>query len=117
MVEPKIVSQHQFASLDDFIKNNNNFYARLVVDSACTKIGRDDWPVYERFNHDFPELAAELREKMTMLNYRDAMGSDETWREIFPWDKLWEAYKIMSNLVYLDDPEVKGENDSDFLTR
>ena len=117
MEKPKIVPQRQFASLRDFIDRNNNFYGRIVVDSACSMITDErvgDWPCYTRFVEIAPELALELRQEMTMQNYGRAHR--EPWEDIFPWTKVWEAYKIISGLVYLGDPLVEGENHYNFLT-
>jgi hypothetical protein len=118
MDTPVIVPQRQFASLEDFIENSNNFYAHLVVDCARPRIGRKDrvWPCYERFNQSAPELAAELRKEMTMQNYGRARRG-EPWEKVFPWEKVWMAYKIMSNLVYIDDPSVEGKDDCVYLIR
>ncbi|MBW2973924.1 hypothetical protein KY346_06050 [Candidatus Woesearchaeota archaeon] len=119
METPKIVPQRQFASLDDFIEGNNNFYARLVVDSANSYVKPERvhlWPCYTRFAQIAPELALELKQVMTMQNYGRATQG-EPWKEVFPWDKVWEAYKIMSTLVYLGDPYVEGIDDFSFLIR
>jgi hypothetical protein len=118
MNTPVIVHQHQFSSLEDFIENNNNFYAHMSVDSACSRIDGEvnDWPCYDRFVQLAPDLAAELREGMTRENYGRATRGGEDWEKVFPWDKLWEAYKIMSELVYVGDPYVRGKDHLNFLT-
>jgi hypothetical protein len=118
METPIIVPQLQFASLDDFIEHNNNFYARLVVDSRNSYVKTDLhlWPCYTRFAQKSPELASELRREMTMQNYGRATRG-EPWKNVFPWVKVWEAYKIISTFVYLGDPYVEGIDDSHFLVR
>jgi hypothetical protein len=108
----KIVPQLQFASLEDFIENNNNFWGYMILDGIRS---REEEPFYQRFVGAAPELAMELRQTMTMDRYK--AGIALPWKERLPWDKLWEAYKIMSNLVYAGDPGVKGEDDANVLTR
>ena len=117
MEKQKIVLQIQFASLEDFIDGNNNFYAHMIVDSACSMIIDErigDWPCYGRFAKIAPELALELKQEMIMQNYGRATYG-EPWEDVFPWAKLWGAYKIISTLVYLGDPFVEGENHHNFL--
>ncbi len=114
MKTPKIVPQQQFDSLGDFIENSNNFHGYLIFDGARS---REHEPFYQRFAEAAPELAAELRKEMTMRNRARAMVYGEPWDKVFPWEKLWEAYKLMSNLVYVGDPWVKDEDDAGFLIR
>lgn len=107
MESTKLVPIRQFSSLDDFIENNNNFWAHMMPDSANSKIGW--WPCYKRFEKIAPELAAELRREHTFLK---CTGENE---KNIPWDKLWKAYKIMSQLVYEKDPYTGGEYNFNYL--
>lgn len=107
---PQIVPQDQFVSLEEFINRNNNFYAKLMD----SRRGEKNQPYQQRFRKIAPELSKELDGSMTLSQYQQGAIP---WEERFPWDKVWEAYKIMSNLVYLGDEDVQGESDRFFLTR
>lgn len=87
METPKIVPQLKFSSLEDFINNNNNFWGYMILDGIRS---RENDPFYQRFIKAAPELAAELRQTMTMDHY--IKGITLPWEERLPWDKLWEAY-------------------------
>ncbi|VVB78235.1 Uncharacterised protein [uncultured archaeon] len=112
METPKAVPQFEFKSLEHFIEENNNFYASMILDGNRS---RENEQFYQRFSKVAPKLAEELKQSMTMENRGKGMALP--WEKVFPWDKLWEAYKIMSSLVYIGDLYVKGENDYCFLTR
>ncbi len=105
-----IVPQHQFASLEKFIDGCNNYFS-IFFDNHSS---RKDEPFYTRFREANPVLASELESNMTLDKYNDWTVE---WEKRFPWDKLWEAYKIMSNLIHVGDPYVQGADDDGFLTR
>ena len=92
----------------------NNYLVKFFIPEDEEENTARDWPVYKRFKEAHPELEAELREKVTLRQYNQ--GSIP-WEERFPWDKLFEAYKIMSDLVLIGDLRVQGKNDWSYLTR
>lgn len=108
MEEPVIVHQVQFASLEEFIEGNNNFFS-MFFDNHRSK---RNYPFYQRFKQQHPELCNFLESEVTITRYR-------RWSipliEKFPWEKLWEAYKLMSKLVYLGDLGVRDMNHKSYL--
>ncbi len=89
---PKVIPQKQFDTLDEFIDGCNN-YAMLF------QIGGEDYrettPAYDRFKEQNLEFDSKLKQRMNEINIDNPK---------IPWDKLWDSYKLMSQLVYEDDP-------------
>ena len=105
MDKPKIVPQVKFDTLEDFINGNNNFWNMFAVSHRS----RADEPFYKRFREIAPDLAARL-EREVHLSWEDRSKKSLPWEKQYPWDKMWEAYKIMSNLVCLGDPYVHEDS-------
>tara|TARA_Y100000310_G_scaffold69026_1_gene64407 strand:+ start:21878 stop:22216 length:339 start_codon:yes stop_codon:yes gene_type:complete len=112
MDKTKIVPQVEFSDLAEFKKGENNFH---LFFSGGTWIG-DGYrakPVFTRFQKINPELEREL----TQATVRAEEQSQE--RPNLPYEKLFQAYQIMSKLVSVDDEGVTedGSSNRDFLTR
>ncbi len=100
MVEPEIVPQIEFASLEDFVNGSNNFHRYFIGNTTPGPIEHNPYRnknVFKRFKEEAPELEKCLTVKITNIWVRK---SQEDW----PSEQLFEAYKIMSQLVYKGDP-------------
>ncbi|MEI7719497.1 MAG: hypothetical protein WCI72_06515 [archaeon] len=104
---PKIILQREFTSLDDFVKNSNNFYLHFVGDSGMGRLYRTK-DAFKRFQKYHLELEQETT-RIVVSDVRDTSLSK--WHgpitKTETWEKLIEAYKLMSQLVYKDDRDVK----------
>ncbi|MBI2176446.1 hypothetical protein HYU40_03835 [Candidatus Woesearchaeota archaeon] len=96
MVQPTIAPQKQFASLDDFIKGQNNYYAHFLEGNWGQT--RRNHPHFRRFQGLYPEMERKLRSEVTAA--RNQPGQQ------MPYTQLFESYKLMSQLVFADDPGV-----------
>lgn len=110
MEQPVKVPQVQFATLESFIEGGDNFFSTFLNNHRS----RQHLPFYQRFKQMHPELCELLEREITIRRYN--RGSIP-WREKWPWEKLWEAYKLMSELVYLGDPGVEDMNQRTYLAR
>ena len=143
MLESKLVPQTQFTDVQQFKIESNNFYLFFqegqMGDMYRTK------EVYQRFKTENPTCNEQLCQKaiereqeykrneqerfqeVVQISIRDRTVSyDKAWEkckpaiEKYPWKELFEAYQIMSKLVYQDDKGVTRENgtlDDVFLCR
>ncbi|MAG78198.1 hypothetical protein CL616_02410 [archaeon] len=113
MAQREIAPQREYETLKDFVDGQNNFYVYFREDQWAQRVYRCR-PHFLRFQEANPEIEEEL----TALT-APAIGSRFVNWDILPYEKLWEAYKIMSKLVYVDDPYVmrEGQPDAWFLCR
>ena len=103
---PEIAPQKEFKSLGDFIRNSNNFYMHFMNDCTFGQLKRKK-PAFTRFQEAHSDLERETT-AITILDVRDKdlnkyhgpITKKETW------EKLLEAYSLMSQLVYTTDPYV-----------
>lgn len=114
MVEQRIAPQIEFKSLEDFIRGQNNFFCYFLEDCQSGEVYRRT-AHFQRFQRAHPDLEREVTNE-TILAARNDPG--KKWKRL-PYNQLWEAYKIMSKLVFIDDPEVMrdGQPDEFFLVR
>lgn len=110
MTEPKIVPQIEFKTLKDFIERQNNFYAHFLENNPFGEVRRDK-PHFERFQQKHGDLETRLTREVTEARKANEKFSDETWKG------LYEAYNLMSELVYKDDEGVRRYSTPDqYLT-
>ena len=114
MAEHQVAPQIEFESLDDFIRGQNNYYAYFLDDCQFGKLYRTEKANFRRFQEAHPEMEREVT-CSTVL----ALRSEP--RQELPYEQLWETYKIMSQLVFVDDQYVMesggGKPDRCFLIR
>lgn len=107
MEEHKILQQIEFSSLEAFILNQNNYYAHFLKGNPWGEIRRER-TYFKRFQDLCPEL-----EEMTTKETCEARSKSMR----MPYELLFETYKIMSKLVFVDDECVKTYRYPDrFLT-
>ncbi|MBU4292879.1 MAG: hypothetical protein KJ770_02355 [Actinobacteria bacterium] len=111
MTEQKVAPQIEFESLDDFIKGQNNYYAYFLDDSEWG-INYRERPPFKRFQESHPEMEREV----TGATVQAVRANP---RQKLPYKQLWGTYKIMSDLVFVDDKYVMrdGKPDKYFLIR
>ncbi len=111
MAEHEVAPQTEFESLDDFIRGQNNYYA-YFLDDCDWGISHRERPPFRRFQEAHPEM----ERKVTDATIR-ALRAES--RQKLPYEQLWETYKIMSRLVFVDDRSVMrdGQPDKYFLIR
>lgn len=134
MLESKLVPQLPFESLDDFIKNSNNFYLFFVEGHFGEMYRKKE--VYHRFKEQNPELDLQLQQKSIQMEQKYRENEQERYEEVIniiqkdttseigqkyenawkkckpsierrPWEELYQAYQQMSQLVYEDDKWVQ----------
>jgi len=96
MKMPEIVSQHKFETLEDFVKHEGNFHIFFVDNPS---MARDVWrnkPVFLRFREQNQSMETELTKVTTEARNTPPYNK-------LPYEKLYEAYQIMGNLVYVGD--------------
>ena len=103
MDQPEIVEQRQFASLEEFIEGQNNYYARFLEGNPWGE-SRRRHPYFQRFQELYPTLEQEVTRKTI-----EARAT----RSRLPYEKLFETYKLMSVLVYAEDDGVKRYSNPD----
>jgi len=110
MVEHQVLQQIKFESLDDFIRGQNKYYAHFLDDCQLGHLHRTT-DYFKRFQETHPEMERELT-SATILAVRSEP------RQRLPYEQLWEAYKIMSNLVFVEDIHlIENESNEDLLIR
>ena len=110
------VEQRQFASLDEFIEGQNNFYYHFLDGAAEMTEMKLERPVYQRFQAQYPEFCGELRRKATLnwQNYRSQKVKVGSVYDYLPMEDLFKAYQLMSELVDRNDPYVMDVQPPDF---
>ena len=110
------VPQIQFTR-EEFVKKSNNFHVYFIrIKNALYGNSYSSNPVYKRFQRHCPDLDRLLVRHVTLMDKQ----TDIPRKERFNWDKLFEAYCAMSELVCEDDPDVRkadGTFDNEYLTR
>lgn len=104
----------QFKDVEDFKRNSNNFFLFFTEKSWVGKIYRKT-KVFSRLLDKEPLLVEEL------TNSIDGILKEQphNFSPILPWEKLFKAYNIMTELVQETDPHVMINNkiDSRYLCR
>lgn len=100
MPQQQIVSQVQFETLEAFVEGMNNYPAHFYRDNPWAEIRRNK-PHFLRFQEQNAIMEKDLSDKVTPVM------STTRRKEDLPLAELWESYKIMSQLVYAEDPDVK----------
>lgn len=93
-----IVAQRQFKTLDAFVKEQNNFFAHFWIGNSFAESKRAE-SHFQRFKMMYPKLERELTERVTEVRKRE--GED------LPYESLYKAYELMSQLVFASDERVK----------
>ena len=88
-VNGRKVPQVRFNTLREFRRGSNNFYCHFL--KHATRIRAD--PYYQEFMEKYPDLEKELTEVVT--------NNSGTFDNL-PWERLWEAYNLMAELVKAD---------------
>ncbi len=106
MADLRIAPQVEFNSLYAFVEGSNNFQLHFFPNSSHGTVYRNR-SVFLRFQKANPNMEKEISEAVPNP------------KEEFPWRKLFEAYKLMSQLVFVDDPAVMrdGQPDRYYLVR
>jgi len=111
MAEQKVASLIQFGTLDDFVDRQDNYWAHFLDDVDFGQMKREH-PYFKRFQAAHPEMERQVTE--ATVRARRAVP-----RERLPYEQLWETYKLMSKLVFVDDKDLQnyGQSNPYFLTR
>jgi len=112
MVEHEIVPQMEYSTIEEFAEMQNNFYMHFLDDCLVGNMYRTRAP-FVRFQKLNPEVESKVTRKVV-----DNLRNNP--REKLPYQELFEAYKIMSKLVFIDDEHVvRGDSKPDtwFLCR
>nr|MBI4156750.1 hypothetical protein [Candidatus Woesearchaeota archaeon] len=111
MAKHQIAPQKEYKTLEDFIRGQNNFYAHFLDDCQWGQVYRKT-PHFKRFQEAHPEMEREV----TGATVRAVRAEP---RQKLPYGQLWETYKIMSKLVFVDDKYVMQDDKPDnwFLCR
>ncbi|MFH1424948.1 MAG: hypothetical protein ABIG20_04750 [archaeon] len=88
-----IIVQKGFRNLKEFIAGQNNFYAYFLKGNDWGEIRRRH-PWFKRFQKEHPELEKALVK---------AVGKAVKERDEYPYEQLFEAYKLMSEMVHSGD--------------
>lgn len=103
-----IVAQRKFATLDAFVKGQNNFYAHFLAGNAFGDIRRRR-AHFQRFQMMYPKLEEEVTREVCKANTMNKEPSNEL---------LYKAYNLMSQLVFEGDKGVQRYTYKDhYLTR
>lgn len=111
MAEHQIVTQKEYATLEDFVRGQNNFYAHFLDDCEWGQLYRKS-AHFKRFQKAHPDMETETtRATVSAIRVKP--------RQKLPYEQLFEAYKLMSHLVFVDDEYVMhyGQPDKCFLIR
>ena len=111
MAEHQVAPIREYETLEDFIRGQNNYYAHFLDDCKWGQLYRER-PYFKRFQEAHPEMEREV----TGATVRAVRAEP---RQKLPYEQLWETYKIMSKLVFVDDKYVMrdGQPDAWFLCR
>tara|TARA_Y100000294_G_scaffold177180_1_gene201743 strand:+ start:226 stop:552 length:327 start_codon:yes stop_codon:yes gene_type:complete len=96
MNQPRIMQQKQFESLEQFIDEQNNYYAHFLKGNDWGETRRNR-PHFRRFQKAHPELEREVTRKTCEARFKS---------ERLPYEQLYRTYEIMSQLVHVDDEGV-----------
>ena len=117
--ESKKAQMMEFPTLEDFKAGQNNFYMTFDTNETMPDFYRIT-PVFQRFQKAQPELEQEVTTRITELRAEER--PQFYYPDNFPEDafeKLYEAYKLISQLVSIEDPEVMKDEkvDERYLVR
>ncbi len=112
MTGREVAPQIEFKNLDDFIKDQNNYYAHFLDDCEFNQKIHRIMPHFKRFQEAHPEMEREV-------TYAAVRAYRSESRQRLPHEQLLETYKLMSKLVFVDDKYVMrdGQPDDWFLCR
>jgi hypothetical protein len=113
MIDQRIAPQVEYKTLEEFIERSNNFYLFFLPDCWTAQECYRKKEAFLRFQQSNPEMDKEIS-GATMHAVRVAPEKPD-----LPWEKLFEAYKKMSQLVFVDDEWVMrdGKPDDWYLCR
>jgi len=117
MTDPKIAPQVEFKSLEDFVRDSNNFFLFFLPDCWASQSSYRTKEAFLRFQKAHPEIDREISQATITAVRDDPTKSFPP--KATPWEKLFDAYKTMSQLVFADDRYVMrdGKLDDWFLCR
>ena len=103
-----------------FIIRQGDFYWHFVEGDSIFCTARQKTPHYKRFQHNYSDLDALLRNQDTAQNFKkQSYKNMEEFRQNLPNDYLFQAYSIMCKLVSIKDKGVLDKEkkvDEYFLT-
>jgi len=100
MTTQQIAPQKEFKSLEEFIQHSNNFYCHFIDYTPMSNTCYRTREAFIRFQEKYPDFEKDLTAK-TVLSFQTKRSLKE-----LPWEELFDAYKKMSQLVYLEDEDV-----------
>lgn len=118
MTEHQIAPQIEYKTLDDFIEGQNNFHFHFLDDCDTGLLYRTA-PHFKRFQDANPDLEKAITKAVVEAVRIARNESRQNLISNLPYDKLYEAYNLMSKLVFTDDTYVmhNGQPDCFFLCR
>ena len=99
MTEPLIVPQREYSTIEEFAEDSNNFFAYFLDDCDYGEMKRGK-PHFKRFQEANPDLEEVITKEVVRC-------IRQTPRLKLPYPQLWEAYKLMSQFVFISDPYVE----------
>ena len=110
----------QFETLEEFKKGSNNYWVTFVEGEGVFAYIYRGKKSFERFQEKYPEIEEKLTDEVTKLMKEDhpSFYYPENFEDNI-YEKMFEAYKLMSQLVSVDDKDVirDGEVDERYLLR
>jgi len=104
-----IVAQRKFATLEEFRKRKNNFYAHFMTDGNSWAEDRRKRSHFQRFQMMYPELVEKLG--------REVCEAESEGHEKYSSPLLHKAYNLMSQLVFENDEGLQSHPHPDqYLT-
>ncbi len=110
----EIAEQIQFENLEDFIRSKNNFHVYFIFPNESLFTGHyRHKEVFKRFIDSHPEMDRELVDRIANARERADTNGSGLVEELSKEDcqQLWDAYKVMSKLVYIEDKGVLREEE------
>lgn len=108
----EIAPQIEFQSLDDFVNKQNNFYMHFRDNCFESNNIYRLRATFKRFQIQNPEMEQDVTKATIQVI--------KAWPEQrLPYEQLWEAYNLMSKLVFVNDEYVMrgGQPDREYLIR
>src|SRR3989338_10970113 len=102
MPQPQIAPQKQFDTLEAFVQGMNNYWAHFFRGNEWAETRRNK-PHFIRFQAQNPEMEQELTDIITPIASTTRKIKEMPLETL---ERLWESYRIMSQLVYANDPGI-----------
>ena len=108
MANHQVAPIREYKTLEDFIRRQNNFYVHFLDDRRLGNEVYRSTAHFKRFQEQHPEMEREVTKATVQAARAKPIQK-------LPYEQLWEAYKIMSKLVFLDDEYVMRDGQPDAL--